>query len=163
VSADPKDRWQDLGSFIREQRNTARLSLRRLSELAGISNPYLSQIERGLRRPSAEILQQIAKALRISAETLYVQAGILEPPDGTPDLSRLILADQTLSEDQKQALVRIYLSFRRDFEEEHAHRHDHGHDHLHGPAGAVAGAREELAGDGPGDGPRSSASLRSLP
>jgi transcriptional regulator with XRE-family HTH domain len=124
VSIDPnKDRWSDLGSFIREQRGSARLSLRRLSELAGISNPYLSQIERGLRRPSAEILQQIAKALRISAETLYVQAGILEPPDGTPDLSRLILADQTLSEDQKQALVRIYLSFRRDYEDEHAHGH----------------------------------------
>ena len=121
MSTDPKDRWRDLGSFIREQRGTARLSLRRLSELAGISNPYLSQIERGLRRPSAEILQQIAKALRISAETLYVQAGILEPPDGTPDLSRLILADQTLSEDQKQALVRIYLSFRRDYENEHGH------------------------------------------
>jgi transcriptional regulator with XRE-family HTH domain len=119
VSTDPKDRWLHLGSFIREQRGTARLSLRRLSELAGISNPYLSQIERGLRRPSAEILQQIAKALRISAETLYVQAGILEAPDGTPDLTRMILADQHLSEDQKQALVRIYLSFRRDFEEEH--------------------------------------------
>jgi transcriptional regulator with XRE-family HTH domain len=87
--------------------------------LAGISNPYLSQIERGLRRPSAEILQQIAKALRISAETLYVQAGILEPPDGTLDLTRLILADQTIGEDQKQALVRIYLSFRRDYEDEH--------------------------------------------
>jgi transcriptional regulator with XRE-family HTH domain len=130
VSTDPKDRWRDLGSFIREQRGTARLSLRRLSELAGISNPYLSQIERGLRRPSAEILQQIAKALRISAETLYVQAGILEPPDGTPDLTRLILADQTLSEDQKQALVRIYLSFRRDHENGHdGHGHDHGHDH----------------------------------
>jgi len=127
VSTDPKDRWRDLGSFIREQRGTARLSLRRLSELAGISNPYLSQIERGLRRPSAEILQQIAKALRISAETLYVQAGILEPPDGTPDLSRLILADQTLSEDQKQALVRIYLSFRRDYEDQHGHAHDHAH------------------------------------
>ena len=126
VNVDPKDRWRDLGSFIREQRSTARLSLRRLSELAGISNPYLSQIERGLRRPSAEILQQIAKALRISAETLYVQAGILEPPDGTPDLSRLILADQTLSEDQKQALVRIYLSFRRDYEEERGHGHGHG-------------------------------------
>ena len=142
VSADPKDRWQDLGSFIREQRNTARLSLRRLSELAGISNPYLSQIERGLRRPSAEILQQIAKALRISAETLYVQAGILEPPDGTPDLSRLILADQTLSEDQKQALVRIYLSFRRDFEEQQANGlgHDHGHDHFHGASADGPGA-----------------------
>ena len=119
MSTDPKDRWSDLGSFIREQRGTARLSLRRLSELAGISNPYLSQIERGLRRPSAEILQQIAKALRISAETLYVQAGILERPDGTSDLTRLILAVQTISEDQKQALVRIYLSFRRDFEDEH--------------------------------------------
>jgi transcriptional regulator with XRE-family HTH domain len=119
VSGDPKDRWSDLGSFIREQRGTARLSLRRLSELAGISNPYLSQIERGLRRPSAEILQQIAKALRISAETLYVQAGILEAPDGTPDLTRLILADQSISEEQKQALIRIYLSFRRDYEDEH--------------------------------------------
>ena len=120
VSTDPKDRWLDLGSFIREQRGTARLSLRRLSELAGISNPYLSQIERGLRRPSAEILQQIAKALRISAETLYVQAGILEPPSGSPDLTRAIMADQSISEDQKQALVRIYLSFRRDHQDERA-------------------------------------------
>jgi transcriptional regulator with XRE-family HTH domain len=174
VSADPKDRWQDLGSFIREQRNTARLSLRRLSELAGISNPYLSQIERGLRRPSAEILQQIAKALRISAETLYVQAGILEPPDGTPDLSRLILADQTLSEDQKQALVRIYLSFRRDFEEQQANGldHDRGHDHFHGPGPAGPGVssvvgrgtgHDDAAGNRPADGPPSSTSLRSLP
>jgi transcriptional regulator with XRE-family HTH domain len=115
---EPKDRWHELGSFIREQRGSARLSLRRLSELAGISNPYLSQIERGLRRPSAEILQQIAKALRISAETLYVQAGILEPPSGTPDLTRSIMADQSISEEQKQALVRIYLSFRREHEDE---------------------------------------------
>ena len=122
MSTDPKDRWHDLGAFIREQRGSARLSLRRLSELAGISNPYLSQIERGLRRPSAEILQQIAKALRISAETLYVQAGILEPPDGTPDLTRAIMADQAVSEEQKQALVRIYLSFRREFEDERAAR-----------------------------------------
>jgi len=115
---DQTKRWHELGSFIREQRATARLSLRRLSELAGISNPYLSQIERGLRRPSAEILQQIARALRISAETLYVQAGILDPPDGGTDLPRLILADPRISEDQKQALVRIYLSFRRENEEE---------------------------------------------
>ena len=122
MSTDPKDRWLDLGSFIREQRGSARLSLRRLSELAGISNPYLSQIERGLRRPSAEILQQIAKALRISAETLYVQAGILEPPSGSPDLTRAIMADQSISEEQKQALVRIYLSFRRDHEDERADR-----------------------------------------
>ena len=120
MSTESKDRWHDLGSFIREQRGSARLSLRRLSELAGISNPYLSQIERGLRRPSAEILQQIAKALRISAETLYVQAGILEAPTGTPDLTRLIMADQSISEEQKQALVRIYLSFRREHDEERA-------------------------------------------
>jgi transcriptional regulator with XRE-family HTH domain len=120
VSTDPKDRWHDLGAFIREQRGSARLSLRRLSELAGISNPYLSQIERGLRRPSAEILQQIAKALRISAETLYVQAGILEPPEASPDLTRAIMVDPGISEEHKQALVRIYLSFRREYDEEHA-------------------------------------------
>jgi transcriptional regulator with XRE-family HTH domain len=108
------ERLNELGSFIREQRSSARLSLRRLSELAGISNPYLSQIERGLRRPSAEILQQIAKALRISAETLYVHAGILEKPDGDTDLARHILADHHLTEEQKQALMRIYLSFRHE-------------------------------------------------
>ncbi len=116
MAPDPTERWHDLGAFIREQRATARLSLRRLAELAGVSNPYLSQIERGLRKPSAEILQQIARALRISAETLYVQAGILDRPDGAPDLARQILADPHLSEEQKQALVRIYLSFRREHE-----------------------------------------------
>ena len=104
------DHLRDLGGFIRDQRNTARLSLRRLSELAGISNPYLSQIERGLRKPSAEILQQIAKALRISAETLYVQAGILEPSD-EDDVRRAVLADRQLTEEQKQALLQIYGSF----------------------------------------------------
>jgi transcriptional regulator with XRE-family HTH domain len=119
---DPVERWHDLGSFIREQRAGARLSLRRLSELAGISNPYLSQIERGLRRPSADILQQIAKALRISAETLYVQAGILDPPSGGPDLVEHIRADPHLGESQKQALVEIYLSFRR--ERDAYRRHD---------------------------------------
>jgi transcriptional regulator with XRE-family HTH domain len=108
------DRWADLGEFIRQQRNTARLSLRRLSEIAGISNPYLSQIERGLRKPSAEILQQIAKALRISAETLYVRAGILEDERGDDDLVRHILTDPGLVEEQRQALVRVYLSFRRE-------------------------------------------------
>ena len=112
------DRFNELGTFIREQRNSARLSLRRLSELAGVSNPYLSQIERGLRRPSAEILQQIAKALRISAETLYVQAGILDKPDGDTDLSRHIFADQHLTDEQRQAMMRIYLSFRHENEDE---------------------------------------------
>ena len=116
MSTDATGRLRDLGSFIRAQRGTAHLSLRRLSELAGVSNPYLSQIERGLRRPSAEILQQIARALRISAETLYVQAGILEPREDSSDLARQILADPQLTEDHKQALVQIYLSFRREDE-----------------------------------------------
>ncbi len=105
------DRWRELGEFIREQRAGARLSLRRLSDMAGISNPYLSQIERGLRKPSAEILQQIAKALRISAETLYVRAGILEERADGPGLVDEILRDSTLNEDQKQTLIRVYLSF----------------------------------------------------
>jgi transcriptional regulator with XRE-family HTH domain len=108
------DPWRDLGEFIREQRNVARLSVRRLSDMAGISNPYLSQIERGLRRPSAEILQQIAKALRISAETLYVRAGILDARDVAADLTEAILADPVLTDDQKQTLMRIYRSFRRE-------------------------------------------------
>jgi transcriptional regulator with XRE-family HTH domain len=116
VTGDPSRRWRDLGEFIREQRGSARLSLRRLSELAGVSNPYLSQIERGLRRPSAEILQQIARALRISAETLYVQAGILEPRDTPDDLTRRILDDPHISEGQKQALIQIYQSFRHEHE-----------------------------------------------
>jgi transcriptional regulator with XRE-family HTH domain len=108
------DRWRELGEYIREQRAAARLSLRRLSDLAGISNPYLSQIERGLRKPSAEILQQIARALRISAETLYVRAGILEERYIEGDLVKDILRDPALSEDQKQLLVRTYLSFVRE-------------------------------------------------
>jgi transcriptional regulator with XRE-family HTH domain len=114
---DQADRWRDLGEFIRQQRGTARLSLRRMSELAGISNPYLSQIERGLRKPSAEILRQIAKALRIQAETLYVRAGILEERDPADDLAAEILRDQFMNEEQKQTLVRIYLSFRHENED----------------------------------------------
>jgi transcriptional regulator with XRE-family HTH domain len=110
------ERWRDLGEFIRQQRSLARLSLRRLSDLAGVSNPYLSQIERGLRKPSAEILQQIARALSISAETLYVRAGILEERQGGDDLVAQVLADRTLSEEQKQTLVRTYLSFRHENE-----------------------------------------------
>jgi len=120
------ERFNELRSFIREQRSSARLSLRRLSELAGISNPYLSQIERGLRRPSAEILQQIAKALRISAETLYIQAGILEKPDGDTDLSRHIFADHHLTEEQRQAMMRIYLSFRHENDDQAGGPSDQG-------------------------------------
>jgi transcriptional regulator with XRE-family HTH domain len=113
-------RRHDLGVFIRDQRRTARLSLRKLSELAGISNPYLSQIERGLRKPSAEILQAIAKGLRISAETLYVRAGILDARGDGPDLVAEILGDQTVTERQKQALVEIYRSFQAETAAERA-------------------------------------------
>jgi transcriptional regulator with XRE-family HTH domain len=102
---------REVGEFIREQRRVARLSVRKLSELAGVSNPYLSQIERGLRHPSAEILQQIAKALRISAETLYVRAGILEEREDD-DLTLHILSSPQLNERQKQALLAVYESFR---------------------------------------------------
>jgi transcriptional regulator with XRE-family HTH domain len=114
MTPDLESRLHDLGEFIRDQRRTARLSLRKLSELAGISNPYLSQIERGLRKPSAEILQAIARALRISSETLYVRAGILEERDTDADLVEDIMRDRTLTEGQKQALVEIYRSFQRE-------------------------------------------------
>lgn len=107
-------RWHDLGEFIREQRNVGQLSLRKLSEMAGVSNPYLSQIERGLRRPSAEILQQIARALEISSETLYVRAGILDEPLGDVDVVAEIRRDPRLSEEHKKTLVRIYESFVRE-------------------------------------------------
>ena len=104
-----------LGEYIREQRRTAQISLRQLAKQAGVSNPYLSQIERGLRKPSAEILQQIAKALRISAEALYVQAGILDEREGT-ELAQSLLHDPFLTERQKQVLIEIYDSFRRENE-----------------------------------------------
>ena len=114
MSPDIESRLHDLGEFIRDQRRNARLSLRKLSELAGISNPYLSQIERGLRKPSAEILQAIARALQISSETLYVRAGILEERTDNQDLVAAILRDITINERQKQALVEIYRSFQRE-------------------------------------------------
>ena len=103
---------ESLGEYLREQRLGARLSLRQLADLAGVSNPYLSQIERGLRRPSAEVLQQIAKALRISAEQLYIRAGILSPQDGVGGSVELaVLNDTGLTERQKQSLLDIYSSF----------------------------------------------------
>lgn len=107
-----EQRWRDLGEFIRDQRRLGQLSLRKLADRAGVSNPYLSQIERGLRRPSAEILQQIAHALEISSETLYVRAGILDERDPSDtDLPTLISRDRSLSNDQKQTLIHIYRSF----------------------------------------------------
>jgi len=105
---------RDVGDYIREQRHAAQVSLRQLAKAAGVSNPYLSQIERGLRKPSAEILQQIAKALRISAEQLYVQAGILDARVGDDTVTAAILGDAGLTERQKQVLLEIYESFRRE-------------------------------------------------
>jgi transcriptional regulator with XRE-family HTH domain len=103
-----------IGEFIREQREQAQVSVRQLARLAGVSNPYLSQVERGLRKPSADILQQIAKGLRISAEQLYVRAGILDVKHGDPELAAAILADPVLTERQKHVLVEIYETFRRE-------------------------------------------------
>lgn len=103
-----------IGDFIREQREQAQVSMRQLAKLAGVSNPYLSQIERGLRKPSADILQQIAKGLRISAEQLYVRAGILEDRVSDGEVVATILSDVALTERQKSVLVEIYESFRRE-------------------------------------------------
>jgi transcriptional regulator with XRE-family HTH domain len=103
-----------IGSFIKEQREQAKISLRQLAQAAGVSNPYLSQVERGLRRPSADILQQIAKGLRISAEALYVQAGILDDRPGGTTVSDAIRTDPELTERQKQMLIEIYESFRKE-------------------------------------------------
>lgn len=108
----PGEALHDVGEFIRQQRENAQKSIRDLARAAGVSNPYLSQIERGIRRPSADILQQIARALEISAETLYVRAGIL---DGTPpevsSVPESILADEHLTNEQKQSLLSVYRSF----------------------------------------------------
>jgi transcriptional regulator with XRE-family HTH domain len=103
---------ESLGDYLREQRVSARLSLRQLAEQAGVSNPYLSQIERGLRRPSADVLAQLAKALRISAEQLYIRAGIVSPDEGVGGSVELaVLADPALTERQKQTLLDVYASF----------------------------------------------------
>ena len=105
-----------VGEYIREQRQQAKISLRQLAQSAGVSNPYLSQIERGLRKPSAEVLQQIAKGLRISAEALYVQAGFLDDRPNDTEVPAAILADVLISERQKQVLLDIYESFRKENE-----------------------------------------------
>ena len=131
----------NLGEFLREQRRTAQLSLRQLADAAGVSNPYLSQIERGLRKPSADILQQLAKALRISAETLYVQAGILDERRGLDgvEVQTAILTDPSLNEKQKQVLLQIYESFRK----------ENGLDAETGAEGPAADAPKDTPDDGP--------------
>ena len=108
-----------VGEYIREQRSAAQLSLRQLSQATGVSNPYLSQVERGLRKPSAEILAQIAKALQISAESLYVRAGILEPRQGDSSVTAALASDPTLTDRQRQSLLEIYAAFQS---ENDAHR-----------------------------------------
>ena len=130
-----------IGEYIREQREQAKISLRQLSQAAGVSNPYLSQIERGLRKPSAEILQQIAKGLRISAEALYVQAGILEDQPADSGVRSALLADPGLSERQKQVLIEIYESFRK----ENAVAEDHDAPVAVLPYAAPAGIEPGLA------------------
>ena len=115
MNRNPLSDLGSLGDYLREQRQTARLSVRQLSELAGVSNPYLSQIERGLKKPSAEILQQIAKGLSVSAESLYVRAGLLDPDDasdpGLPDTRAAINSDPRLTARQKDTLLSVYDSF----------------------------------------------------
>lgn len=113
--------FESLGEFLKEQRRGAQMTLRQLAEQTGVSNPYLSQIERGLRKPSAEVLQQLAKGLRISAETLYIRAGILDPDDHHERAVELaVLGDTALTERQKRVLLDIYESFR--------HENDHSVD-----------------------------------
>jgi transcriptional regulator with XRE-family HTH domain len=135
-----------VGEFLREQRRSAQLSLRQLADAAGVSNPYLSQIERGLRKPSAEILQQLAKALRISAETLYVQAGMLDARErDTLEVPAAILTDPSINERQKQVLIQIYESFRKENAaaadappDAHGQPESHGHDQTRDPGGPAA-------------------------
>lgn len=110
VSTAASDMASDIGSFIRSQRELAQVSVRQLAEKSGVSNPYLSQVERGLRKPSADVLNQIAKALRVSAEVLYVRAGILEPSDKS-QVRDAIITDTAITERQKQVLLDIYASF----------------------------------------------------
>ena len=116
------DPVRDLGNFIREQRVAAQISVRALAEKAGVSNPYLSQVERGLRRPSAEILVQIARALSMSVESLLAMAGILDSPEPATPVLKAIRADAALSERQKVALIEIYSAFRGEHADPPANR-----------------------------------------
>lgn len=134
----------DLGGYIRAQRGNAEISLRQLAKRAGVSNPYLSQVERGLRKPSAEILQQIAKALRISAEALYVQAGILDEHRESGPVVDAVLADVDLSERQKQVLLDVYTSFRKE--------HHHPSEGAGGAEAADRSAEQRPDGRRPGTG-----------
>lgn len=110
MSRDSTDDWNALGEFIRTQRQLTNLSLRQMAELAGVSNPYLSQVERGIYKPSAEVLKGIADALKLSAQTLYSRAGLLDDDEDSPasDVEASIRLDPLLSTDQKETLIRVY-------------------------------------------------------
>jgi transcriptional regulator with XRE-family HTH domain len=145
-----------IGSYIREQREQAKISIRQLAQAAGVSNPYLSQVERGLRRPSADILQQIAKGLRISAEALYVQAGILDDKPGETTVADAIMADAELTERQKQMLIDIYESFKKEVraeavagasEDDAAASEDDVHDIAHAKVEAIADEEPDVKTD----------------
>ena len=138
-----------IGSYIREQREQAKISIRQLAQAAGVSNPYLSQVERGLRRPSADILQQIAKGLRISAEALYVQAGILDDKPAETTVADAIMADAELTERQKQMLIDIYESFRKEVRAEDGAgpSEDDAHDIAHAKVEAIADEEPDVKTD----------------
>jgi transcriptional regulator with XRE-family HTH domain len=139
----------NLGEYLREQRRNAQLSLRQLADAAGVSNPYLSQIERGLRKPSADVLQQVAKALRISAETLYVRAGILDAERDRVEVETraALLADPTLTERQKQVLLQIYESFRKENGHGSVFADAPGGDPADAGAGGAGGAAEPVGAE----------------
>jgi transcriptional regulator with XRE-family HTH domain len=118
VSTAAADMASDVGSFIRSLRENAQVSVRQLAEKSGVSNPYLSQVERGLRKPSADVLSQVAKALRVSAEVLYVRAGMLEPSDKS-QVRDAIITDTAITEQQKQTLLDMYASFTQQNESSH--------------------------------------------
>jgi transcriptional regulator with XRE-family HTH domain len=118
VSTAASDMASDVGSFIRTLRENAQVSVRQLAEKSGVSNPYLSQVERGLRKPSADVLSQVAKALRISAEVLYVRAGMLEPSDKS-QVRDAIITDTAITEAQKQTLLDMYAAFTQQNESSH--------------------------------------------
>jgi transcriptional regulator with XRE-family HTH domain len=142
---------RSIGAYIREQREQAKITLRQLAQAAGVSNPYLSQIERGLRKPSAEVLQQIAKGLRISAEALYIQAGILEDRPADSAVQPALLADPYLTERQKQVLIDIYESFRKENGAASADRYDRNIADSHPSWPGTAGlCHEGIEDDEPG-------------
>jgi transcriptional regulator with XRE-family HTH domain len=142
------DKGWDLGDYLREQREHARLSLRQLASLAGVSNPYLSQVERGLRKPSAEVLQQIARGLRISAEALYVRAGILDS-EGRPDVEAAINTDPDLNDRQRRVLLDIYASFRAETRRSGEQRRAETRRPADAPDGPAAREASDEAPDGP--------------